>query len=244
MVARFGPSVLDLTFPPRDDGRKVCMMAAQPIPEFDIRTITAQDVKDAAALHSRAFPEYFLTHMGQRFLECLYREFTERPGYGVVALHRGNVIGFVTGMSNSGLFYSRFYQRNFITLASVISERFMRDRIARKEILKRVRHVRNALFSLLLLGPRQVTEGINIRSSPTLGYLLSIGVDDKFKGSGVAKQLVQQYCEELRRDGFDSVLLSVLPNNSPAIRFYEKTGWVRCQETDASIVFIRSTLSC
>jgi ribosomal protein S18 acetylase RimI-like enzyme len=219
-------------------------LAAQPIPEFEMRTITTRDVKGVAAVHGRVFSEYFLTHMGQRFLECLYREFTERPGYGVVALHKDNVIGFVTGMSNTGAFYSRFYRRNFITLASVVTERFVRDRIARREILKRVLHVRNALLSLLHLGARQVTGGINISGSPTLGYILSIGIDDKFKGSGLAKRLVQQYCEELRRDGFDSVLLSVLPNNRRAIRFFEKTGWVRYQETDSSIAFIRSTLSC
>ena len=82
------------------------------------RDLQVGDLPAAAALHREVFADYFLGHMGQRFLELFYGEFVGRPGtYTVVALDGGHVVGTVIGATDLARVFSDFYRRHFVALA-------------------------------------------------------------------------------------------------------------------------------
>ncbi|MBN1179311.1 MAG: hypothetical protein JXD18_08875 [Anaerolineae bacterium] len=60
-------------------------MNQPPRVDVQIEDIATEHLPGVAALHRRVFPDYFLTHLGQDFLERFYGEFVARPGnYGLV----------------------------------------------------------------------------------------------------------------------------------------------------------------
>ena len=57
------------------------------------------------------------------------------------------------------------------------------------------------------------------------GELMSIYVLAKYQGKGIGTALMQAALQELGKQGFDHVALWVESDNSPAIGFYESSGW-------------------
>jgi ribosomal protein S18 acetylase RimI-like enzyme len=187
------------------------------------------------------FPDYFLAHMGQRFLECFYGEFADQSGnYGGVALVGHQLVGAVLGTIDSGAFYSEFYRRHFGPAACAFLRGLVTDPYIRQNAMARTAHVRSALRSLAHRRRRLATPEMPPPASVP-ARLLSIGVDPDFRGRGIAQLLVDFYCEQLRRDGIAAVGLSVRPDNQRAIAFYQKSGWQQGTATVTSIHFSRST---
>ena len=44
-----------------------------------VRIASADDVADIVRIHREAFPGFFLTSLGPRFLELMYREYMRHP---------------------------------------------------------------------------------------------------------------------------------------------------------------------
>ena len=208
----------------------------------EIRSIQPEDVIALARLHRLVFPDYFLTHMGQRFLERFYHEFTQPPdNYGLLATRGGTPVGAVIGTADSGAFYNRFYRRNLIIAALALGRGLMLDPYIRRNFWARASQVPLAVRSLVTrnMSSAQAAEGGEAEAIPA--RLLSIGVAPDVRGKGVAVALVTRYCHQLWKDGIGEVGLSVRPDNQRAIAFYEKTGWQRVQAQGATIQFRRST---
>lgn len=71
-----------------------------------IRPATAADLPAVVAAHTAAFPGFFLTRMGPRFLGAYYRMVLESPeGILLVAESAGAVAGFVAGIARPAAFY-------------------------------------------------------------------------------------------------------------------------------------------
>ena len=201
----------------------------------------AGDVASAASLHCRVFPDYFLTHMGEGFLQRFYREFVGRPGnYGFVAIRQDRPIGAVIGTTNVGAFYSQFYSHNLVAVTGTFLKRLGQDPYIRRNCLAKMGHIRHALAAAgrRLLGQ---TPAAAPATAPAWGSLLSIGVDPDFAGQGIAEELVDRLCERLWQDGVDAVELTVRADNRRAIAFYVKTGWQRVEATDTTIQYLRPT---
>ncbi len=97
----------------------------RPSPQIQVRRIQGEDLPGIASLHRQVFPDYFLTHLGQGFLQRFYREFVDRPGnYGCVAIHDGRPIGVVVGTTDADTFYSQFYSRNLVATILDFLKRF------------------------------------------------------------------------------------------------------------------------
>lgn len=71
--------------------------------------------------------------------------------------------------------------------------------------------------------------GFADEEAPTV-YLVAMWVAPERRGSGVARQLVEQVVEWARGRGADRVILSVEPGNERAARLYERCGFVRLAE--------------
>lgn len=206
-----------------------------------VREVTIEDVPSIATLHQQVFPDYFLAHMGQSFLERFYREFVDFPeNYGCVALYNNDVIGFVVGTSNPAKLYSHFYRRNFFSLAWIVTGRLLIDPFVRNNIAARMVHLRFALRSLPGFSRRHDVAQTPGAPSIATARLLSIGVDSQVRGSGVADRMVRYFCEQLQRNSITVVGLSVRTNNHRAIAFYERTGWKREYATETAFHFLRS----
>jgi ribosomal protein S18 acetylase RimI-like enzyme len=206
-----------------------------------MRKIRADDVSGAVALHCVAFPDYFLTHMGQRFLERFYSEFIDGQGsYGFVALHDRKVVGCVLGARDYQEFFNRFYRRHFLSSALTLAGRILVDPYIRRNLGSRIAHARHAIHSLTnQSGP--ATPVKNQAALPPTADLMSIGIHPELWGSGLAGQLVDRLCEALWQDGLGLVQLWVRPDNQRAIAFYEKSGWRQVAATKTTIQFSRPT---
>ena len=208
-----------------------------------VRSMRSDDVAGAASLHRRVFPDYFLTHLGQRFVEQFYAEFAHGGNsYGFVAVSGGELVGAVVGTVDSGGFYDGFYRRHFPSLALTLAGRILVDPYIRRNLASRMGHIRHALRSIV--ARRQEVSPADKPADPgrVPARLLSIGVHPDWRGLGLAEQLVDRYCEALWGDGLEQVGLSVRPDNQRAIAFYEKTGWQRAGASAGSVQYTRSTM--
>lgn len=208
----------------------------------NVRKMIANDVAEVASLHRQIFSDYFLTHMGQSFLEHYYKEFMDQSeNYGFVAVNEDVLLGFVVGTSDSERLYTRFYRRNFALLVPISLWRLAVDPYVRRHMWSRMTHVRRALRSLFGRVRGQGSPSESASQSRAVARLLSVGVGPECRGQGVADALVGRFCEHLRQDGFEIVGLSVRSNNNRAISFYKKIGWQQERSSDTVISFVRST---
>src|SRR5207249_1846065 len=183
----------------------------------EVRTMVAGDVAAVASLHRRVFSDYFLAHLGDRFVRRYYREFVDRSGnFGFVATNADTLIGFVVGTVDSAALYRRFYRRNFWRLATIALRRFLADPFVRRNVVARMSHIGCALRSVFVptAGETRVRPAAGRSSVPA--RLLSIGLAPECRGRGVADELVRHFCERLSQEGFDSVGLSVRVDNAGA----------------------------
>ncbi len=59
-----------------------------------------------------------------------------------------------------------------------------------------------------------------------IAYITNVSVLREWKGKGVAAQLMSQCVEHARASGMGRISLEVAGNNTPAIKLYEKSGFV------------------
>ena len=207
-----------------------------------VREIDSEDVPGAARLHRIVFPEYFLTHMGQGFVERFYSEFVNRNGnYGYVAICGKELVGSVIGTLDYQRCFNRFYRRHFPRLALSFVGRLVVDPYIRRHLFSRIAHVRQALLSITARRQHVFVAAELPAADQAPAHLLSIGVHPDQRGSGLAEQLIDRYCNALWEDGWESVGLSVWPENSRAIAFYEKTGWQPTGSSSSALLYSRST---
>lgn len=64
------------------------------------------------------------------------------------------------------------------------------------------------------------------------GLLVAMWVDPAFRGRGVGDALIGQVEAEARAQGIRRLLLDVVTDNTPAIRLYERIGFVRDDEVE------------
>jgi [ribosomal protein S18]-alanine N-acetyltransferase len=56
--------------------------------------------------------------------------------------------------------------------------------------------------------------------------ICSIAIDRNFRGKGIGKKLLKESIKEMRLNKISSIILYVSKNNVPAIRLYEKMGFL------------------
>lgn len=61
------------------------------------------------------------------------------------------------------------------------------------------------------------------------GWMLSLAVLPEYRGKEIGQQLSSNLIREIEEKGADKIFLTVHPDNNPAIRTYEKLGFVRHQ---------------
>src|SRR5579864_2346933 len=175
-----------------------------------VRKATREDLPGIVTIHQRAFPHFFLTHMGGGFL---------RRYYGLVLRYGGGIFlvsetargleGFVCGFLDPGGFYGLWSRsrRGFLLpiLWAVVR--------------------RPALITRIAAGLKRVSGPPPERTARTC-ELASVAVRPDAGGSGLGTALVKAFLGQAWTLGAESVYLETdAAGNEPANAFYRRLGF-------------------
>jgi ribosomal protein S18 acetylase RimI-like enzyme len=178
---------------------------------ISIVPIKPEHIQQVVDIHVQAFPDFFLTFLGPKFLREFYDSFSsESTGIGFVAEddETSGAVGVVVGpLIPEGYFKRLLIKRWWAFCLASISA-----------ILKRPVVVKRLLRALFYRGePPQGAQ----RS-----LLSSIAVSPKVQGRGIGRALVERWVEEVKRRGYAGCYLTTDANDNDKINnFYRKLGW-------------------
>jgi colanic acid biosynthesis glycosyl transferase WcaI len=180
--------------------------------EFSITKIKDSHLNEIVDVHMRAFPDFFLTFLGPRFLKEFYKSFIyDDKGLGLVAVDKncGHVIGVAAGPLNPAGYFKRLLKRKFwaFCLASTGA------------VLKKPSVIKRLFRAFFYRGESP--------SGPVRALLSSIAVDPRVQGSGIGKSLILEWMKQVKAKGVKGCFLTTDAVNNEAVKkFYEKSGWV------------------
>jgi ribosomal protein S18 acetylase RimI-like enzyme len=168
------------------------------------------DVARVVEIHLAAFPGFFLSFLGRRFLRLYYRGVLAAPeGIAFVCdAAPGRPAGFVAGTSDPRGFYGRLLRRDGIRFAAASMGALCRRPGAAFRLLRALRH------------PGENPAG------PEIGGLFSIGVLPELQGTGAGRRLVAAFLAEAARRGCREVFLTTDRERNDAVNaFYLGLGF-------------------
>lgn len=195
-----------------------------------IRQATLQDLESIARVHKICFPESYVTQLskfkflGGDQLPLFYKEFLEdNPELFVVAEDPQNgIVGFCMG----------YYMDKDHQIPNFMHKN--RLAIAWKTFLLLIsgnRYTWRKLFSRLIHRPDVsdwtiVNDKYERYGNDQRGDLLSVCVLPEFRGKNYAQEMMEFYLKSMKASGRKLCLLSVKQDNSRAIAYYERNGFV------------------
>lgn len=176
-----------------------------------------------ATIHKEAYGRgHFTSAFRPDKLREYYGCLIDRSDYVVIASVDGTPAGFLIAGKNIHLGVAAFVGANRGYLAAVLlaHPRFLVEKVASR-----------------LTGGTQNYQG-------TASYrLLSIATRPRFQSKRVGEALIEALETELLAQGIDTYGLSVRKENSGAIRFYRRLGFVLERETKSSAYYTKSLTS-
>lgn len=185
-----------------------------------IRMAGSSDVDAIVAVHDAAFPDFFLTSLGPRFLKLLYEGYLEHEsGVLLVAgddsIERGGIVGFVAGTTRPEAFFSSLRAAKGLRMTSA----------ALPALLRRPWIVGERLWAAVRYSGEK---------PPAIGHaalLSSLAVRPDAAGRGIGQRLVEAFCQEAGLQGASTVYLTTdSAGNDPANAFYGRCGFLRVAE--------------
>ena len=177
-----------------------------------IRNMTASDkesIRVLSRLHTRAFPDFFLTQLGVGFLDALYKGYLsdERSGI-IVAEDNGRLAGFIA-YSND---YPNFYKG------------LIKHHLFRFAFCSMGAALRHPSFIKRLLGAFKKSDSV-VKSEKYV-ELASICVEPKMGKKGIGSQLIDRLKEMVDFNKYAYINLETDAVNNDAVnRFYVKNGF-------------------
>lgn len=179
--------------------------------KLKIETLKEQFINKVVMIHIEAFPSFFLTFLGPKFLKEFYRSFLEdEQGIGFVALDNDSkeILGAIVGPLNPQGYYKRLVKRKWFSFCMAS----MGAVIKKPSVIKR-------LFKALFYRG-EAPQGMQ-RS-----LLSSIAVSPNTQGKGVGKALVVKWLDEAKSRGSKGAFLTTDADNNQAVNsFYQNLGW-------------------
>ncbi len=129
-----------------------------------VHRMRREDLDAVVAIHLAAFPNFFLTFLGPRFLRVFYGA-VMRDGIALVATVNDRVAGFVAGMLDSRSFYRRLWRKRFLHVAFAIAPVVFRHpstviRVARRGVARAFQPASGAELMSLAVHPREQHHGL------------------------------------------------------------------------------------
>ena len=191
-----------------------------------------EDLDAVAALHARAFPDAALTAFGREALRRYYQWISEGPHDAALMLAwRGDrLVGFCAAGWFRGA-VREFLRANRLYLAGQVLRHpsLLRTELVRERIVLAVR----LTLRFSRLGRRRAKAAAPPQDVRRFG-VLAIGTDPDVRGSGAGRALMLEAEQRARREGYPAMVLTVHPDNTRAVTFYEQLGWERRTAADGS----------
>jgi GNAT superfamily N-acetyltransferase len=175
-----------------------------------VTSLSFSHVDTVVEIHLKAFPDFFLSFLGPRFLREFYTSFfLDSQGMGYIAsVPDSQILGVIVGPLDPRGYFKRLLKRRWwaFCLASILAV------ISRPSCVPR-------LF-------RAVFYSGESPSGPTRALLSSVAVDPNVQHAGVGKKLVQHWVEEARRRGASGCYLTTdADGNDKVNAFYQSLNW-------------------
>ena len=175
-----------------------------------VRPGTGDDAAVVARMHTAHISTGFLSMLGPRLLTRLYRRVTRADGcFLVVTEFDGKPVGFVAGSMDTRRLLRRFVVLDGPAVVVTTGWSFLR-------------HWRQTLETLSQARSGQATPEA---ATDVEAELLSVAVDDGFRGAGVGSALTRAFLDEAARRGAGSARVVVGAANHEAIRMYGRCGF-------------------
>lgn len=177
---------------------------------MNYRKIFPSEYPKVTNIHFSAFPDFFLTKLGESFISTYYKtSLRNQESISICAIDNNEeIIGFSIGCIHSKGYHKKLIRQNFILfLIEGVKILFTKPK---------------ALFRLV----NNFEKNAHVNDNGDYAELLSIGVKAEIKGGGIGKQLIQYFEEEARIRGCLKIALTTDSiNNDNAINFYKKNGY-------------------
>ena len=176
-----------------------------------IRKATENDVKAIVAIHQQAFPDFFLTTLGTRFLQLYYKCMCNcKDAITLCAEEDGVMKGFATSSYYSHGFNTTLIKKNLFQFGLMGVELvFTKPRA----ILRLVKNL------------DKKAEGIAVEDNGEYAELYSIAVVPGNQGSGIGKKLLRATEEDVAKHNSKISLTTDYYNNEKTIGFYHSLGY-------------------
>lgn len=173
-----------------------------------VRPLRVDDAEAVAAFHIAAIHTGFISSLGQRFVTALYKAIVLNDlSFGLVAQADGRMVGFVTFTHDIRRLYRSIVFKNGPRLATILAGALL-DPPRLKKIAQ------------TLLYPGRTHPGRLPRAE-----LLSLAVDQRVRGRGVATRLVDEGLRRCRAMDLNRIKVCVGATNEPANALYCKAGF-------------------
>jgi len=187
-----------------------------------IRAIEFNDLTKVAQVHIRAFPESAITALGSEAARRYYEWQLTGPHdcAALGAFIDDTLLGFCfCGVFHGALSGFLRKNRNYLMLRVLTHPWLAVNPLFQDRIVQSAR--------ILMRRRKAPASGALPKISPDSFGILSIAVDPQQWGYGVGKQLMQQAEQIGLTRKFSEMTLTVSPQNTRAIAFYEGMGWTK-----------------
>jgi len=184
---------------------------------MNIRPAEKNEYSVLAAIHQKAFENFFLTTLGMGFLRTYYKaSLNSSESVAICAVNDKNqVIGFCIGCILSKGYHKRLIKNNIAAfVVQGISILFTKPK---------------ALYRLAFNLDKSTIE----TDDGNYAELLSIGVLPEIKNRGIGKEMIKKFEEAMINNGCKKIALTTdFNNNQKVLEFYKKTGYeIFCEFT-------------
>jgi GNAT superfamily N-acetyltransferase len=177
---------------------------------IEITTMSSSHINSVVQIHLRAFPIFFLSFLGPRFLREFYSSFlVDSQGVGFVALSSaGQILGVIVGPVDPRGYFKRLLKRRWwkFCMASIAA------------VVQRPSCIPRLFRAVFYRGesPAGVQRAL----------LSSVAVDPNVQSVGVGKKLVEHWLREVRRRGATGCYLTTdAEGNEKVNQFYQSLHW-------------------
>lgn len=168
-----------------------------------VRDMRCDDLDHVVRVHLAAFPNFFLSFLGPRFLREFYGA-VMRDGIAIVAEDAG-ILGFVAGMPEARGFYRKLLRRRFVPVALSLLPAIVKRPATIARVFRRAKQ-------------RTSEEHAGVE-------LMSIAVDPARQSRGAGRALVAAFAA--RVGGRPLWLVTDSDENDRVKSFYESLGFVK-----------------
>lgn len=211
-------------------------------PTDSVREATQSDLRDIVAIHKKAFPEYFLTNLGDVVLRRYYEAYLQHSdALNVVASLDGKVCAFISGIYRQTNVLQTFYKSNLACVFfTVLYKLLTLNPVIIKGLSIRLGHVTLAIKARFsgaasLASEKPLSDGA--QSERQIGRLVSIAALPEVQGRKISSKMLRFFEEQLKERGTNEVRLCVNADNGRAIQFYRKSGWTMIEDKGTELSF-------